>query len=140
MLKVLIAEAKESAVVLGGRYLGESAAEAGVSFLGDRIGGGAGAVAQVGLWWGLWKFKKGGMSRLARLGLLSETIHQALVLQAGVDIPAMIVNLLPGAAAPAVTEEEAARRAAEEAGITLPAGLGVLTDELFGDMDRDEIL
>lgn len=121
-------DAKEAAQVLGGRYVGEVAAIAGQQFLGGTAGEFAGTVGQVGIWFALTKLVKGPMGRLMRLGLLSEAIHQGLVLHAGIDIPGQIANLLP---APAAAVPAPAAPGA--------SGMGVLTQaDMSEDFDGDD--
>ena len=128
LVKNLVREAKEGVQVLGGRYVGEVGGEVGARYLGDTIGDFAPAAAQVGLWFALGRFLKGSLGRLMRLGLLSETIHQAAVLNLGLDVPSQVMNLLPAAAPiPAGPPEE-------EAGAS---GVGLLEKDMLGQYDDE---
>jgi len=96
-----MAEVQQGATVLGGRYIGELTGELGARYIGGQVGDFAGTVGQAGAWFALKKLVKGPTGRMLRLGLMSELLHEVLVVHAGVDVPGQVMNLLPGAEEPA---------------------------------------
>ena len=121
-------EVQTGATVLGGRYLAEVSGELGARYIGGTAGDFAGTAGQVGGYFALKKLVKGPTGRMLRLGLLSEMLHELLVVHAGVDLPAKVVDMLPegvkeepkpspeeaGEAAPTTTTAGLARRGAAE--------------------------
>lgn len=102
---------------LGGRYVGETAGALGDHFLGETVGSFAGTAGQVLIHLGMFKFapKRAGWNQ-ARIGLLSQAIHEVLTDQAGVDVPGMILDVVP------FGKEEAPKEEGTE-------GLGLVSDD-----------
>jgi len=125
----LVNDAKDGALVLGGRYAADIGSNLGVRYLGSQVGQYAGTVGQLGAWFMLKKLVKGATGRLLRLGILSQAVHELAVAQ-GLDIPAMVTDMLPGGVAigPTIPETETSG----QSGIGLfSSNYGALTDDPY---------
>lgn len=130
-LNRLAGDGKDAALVLGGRYAAEVAAELGGRHLAKTAGKYAVPAGQLVGWFALWRLLKKPWARMLRLGLLSEAIHGMAVMQ-GIDIPQKVLSMIPSAGVKAPAPEGAATESSSGLGMMQRRFSYAAPDPYFG--------